>query len=67
MFGFLKKKQTDFKAECLPAGDVLEVKSGETLLKAALAAGLDWPHDCRVGMLRYLSLSPERRENQGVG
>ena len=49
MFGFLKKKQTDFRAEILPAGDVLEIKSGETLLKAALAAGLDWPHDCRVG------------------
>ena len=49
MFGFLKKKQKDFRAEVLPAGDVLEVKSGDNLLKAALAAGLDWPHDCRVG------------------
>jgi CDP-4-dehydro-6-deoxyglucose reductase len=49
MFGFLKKKQKDFKANVIPAGDVLEVKSGESLLKAALAAGLDWPHDCRVG------------------
>lgn len=49
MFGFLKKKQKDFQAKVLPAGDVVEVKSGDNLLKAALAAGLDWPHDCRVG------------------
>jgi CDP-4-dehydro-6-deoxyglucose reductase len=49
MFGFLKKKQRDFNVTVVPAGDVLEVKSGENLLKAALAAGLDWPHDCRVG------------------
>lgn len=49
MFGLFKKKQTDFKAEIRPAGDVIEIKSGENLLKAALAAGLDWPHDCRVG------------------
>lgn len=49
MFGFFKKKQQDFKAEVRPAGDVLEIKAGDNLLKAALAAGLDWPHDCRVG------------------
>ena len=48
MFGFMKKKQ-DFRATVVPAGDVLELKPGESLLKAALAAGLDWPHDCRVG------------------
>ncbi len=44
---FSKKK--DFKVEVRPAGDVVEVKAGDNLLKAALAAGLDWPHDCRVG------------------
>lgn len=47
MFDFFKKK--DFRAEVQPAGDILQIKSGENLLKAALAAGLDWPHDCRVG------------------
>lgn len=47
MFGFLKKK--DFSAEVQPAGDTLHVTAGDNLLKAALAAGLDWPHDCRVG------------------
>lgn len=47
MFGFLKKK--DFSADVQPAGDTLHIKAGDNLLKAALAAGLDWPHDCRVG------------------
>ncbi len=49
MFGLFKNKQKDFKAEVRPAGDTLEIKAGDNLLKAALAAGLDWPHDCRVG------------------
>jgi len=49
MFGLFNKKQKDFKAAVNPAGDTVEVKSGDNLLKAALAAGLDWPHDCRVG------------------
>lgn len=49
MFGLFNKKQKDFKAAVNPAGDIVEVKSGDNLLKAALASGLDWPHDCRVG------------------
>ncbi len=51
MFGLFKKKQKDFKAAVNPSreADTVEVKSGDNLLKAALAAGLDWPHDCRVG------------------
>ena len=49
MFGFLKKKQKEFKATVVPAGDILNVDAKDNLLKAALAAGLDWPHDCRVG------------------
>jgi CDP-4-dehydro-6-deoxyglucose reductase len=32
-----------------PSGRTVTVKHGEKLLTAALAAGLDWPHDCRVG------------------
>ena len=27
----------------------MTVKAGENLLSAGLSAGLDWPHDCRVG------------------
>lgn len=27
----------------------LDVEKGKTLLNAALAAGLDWPHKCKVG------------------
>lgn len=49
MFGFLKKKQQDFTAEVLPSGERVQIKAGDNLLKAALAAGLNWPHDCRVG------------------
>ncbi len=51
MFGLFKSKQKDFEAVINPSGeaDTVIVKSGENLLKAALAAGLDWPHDCRVG------------------
>jgi len=47
MFEFLKKR--DHSATIQPAGKVLVVKGGQRLLTAALDAGLDWPHDCRVG------------------
>lgn len=47
MFGLFKKR--DHSATLLPAGIRLNVKGGEKLLSAALAAGLGWPHDCRVG------------------
>lgn len=49
MFGLFSKKPKEFKAQVQPAGDTLVVNKGDNLLKAALAAGLDWPHDCRVG------------------
>ncbi len=50
MLGFLKRsKPQDFSAQVRPAGAVVEVKAGDNLLKAALDAGLPWPHDCRVG------------------
>ena len=47
MFSFLKKR--DYRVTIHPDGRVLVVKGGEKLLTAALEAGLDWPHDCRVG------------------
>jgi len=52
MFGLFKSKpkQVDFEATILSAGGrKVLVKKGENLLKAALEAGLPWPHDCRVG------------------
>ncbi len=47
MFEFLRKR--DYSATIQPTGKVLTVKGGQRLLTAALDAGLDWPHDCRVG------------------
>jgi len=49
MFGLFNKKPKDFQAQVQPTGDTIQIKAGENLLKSALAAGLDWPHDCRVG------------------
>ncbi len=47
MLSFLKKQ--DYGATVDPAGQHVIVKHGQKLLDAALAAGLAWPHDCRVG------------------
>lgn len=49
MFGLFGKTKKDFQARIQPSGDSVEVKAGDNLLKAGLAAGLRWPHDCRVG------------------
>ena len=46
MFGFFKKK--DWRAT-VNSKHQLTVKAGRNLLAAGLEAGLDWPHDCRVG------------------
>ncbi|MGE0485042.1 MAG: 2Fe-2S iron-sulfur cluster-binding protein [Gammaproteobacteria bacterium] len=42
-------RKRDHRARVEPAGVELAVSGGERLLDAALAAGLAWPHDCRVG------------------
>lgn len=47
MFEWFRKR--DYTAAVEPAGQRVEVRGGEKLLSAALEAGLDWPHDCRVG------------------
>ena len=39
----------DHSATLTSSGHVVEVKGGENLLQAALQAGLEWRHDCRVG------------------
>lgn len=49
MFGFGKSKKTEFDAVVNNGEAKLTVKKGDNLLKAALEAGLAWPHDCRVG------------------
>jgi toluene methyl-monooxygenase electron transfer component len=49
MFGLFSKTKKDFQARIQPSGKSLDVKAGDNLLKAGLAAGLPWPHDCRVG------------------
>ncbi len=49
MFGLFGKKPTQHEARISPAGVSVTVPLGDNLLKAALAAGLPWPHDCRVG------------------
>ena len=47
MFGIFKKQAR--LATIKPSGSTLTVGPGKKLLEAALEAGLDWPHDCRVG------------------
>ncbi len=48
MFGLFARKGP-FSANISPCGKSLQVKAGDNLLKAALDAGLPWPHNCRVG------------------
>ncbi len=48
MFGLFAPKGP-FTAKLSPCGKSIQVKAGENLLKAALDAGLPWPHNCRVG------------------
>lgn len=48
MLGFFGSKGP-FKAQILPSGHTIEVAPRANLLKAALGAGLAWPHNCRVG------------------
>lgn len=47
MLDWLRKREHRVRVE--PAGTEFTVRGGEKLLDAALAAGLAWPHDCRVG------------------
>lgn len=47
MFGLFEKKQD--RTAKINGSETITVKAGDNLLKAALEAGLAWPHDCRVG------------------
>ncbi len=48
IFGFFKKKK-DFNATVASTGQTFEVPGGINLLQAAMNAGMDFPHNCRVG------------------
>ena len=48
MFGLFARKGP-FRAHISPEGKTITVEAGQNLLKAALDAGLPWPHNCRVG------------------
>ena len=48
MFGLFGSKGP-FNAQVSPSSCSFPVKAGDNLLKAALDAGLPWPHNCRVG------------------
>ena len=49
MFGLFGNKKQDHTATINNGEATITVKAGDNLLKAALEAGLAWPHDCRVG------------------
>lgn len=46
---FFGKKKKAYTVKVLPSGHVIEAHAGQTLLQAALEAGLQYPHDCRCG------------------
>jgi phenol hydroxylase P5 protein len=39
-----------FRVVVKPSGNVIMVEQGQTILEAALAAGIDWPYGCAHGM-----------------
>ncbi len=47
--GLFSRKPKDFKATVAATGQTFDVPGGINLLQAALNAGIQWPHDCRVG------------------
>lgn len=52
MFGFLKKEkapQGPRHISIQPLGQTLEHQNGDTILTTALEAGINFPHNCRVG------------------
>jgi len=48
VFGLFARKGP-FTARLAAGGEEIVVKAGDNLLKAALEAGVPWPHNCRVG------------------
>ena len=48
VFGLFKKKEP-VKCTVKSTGEEFMVKPGQLLMKAAFAAGIKWPHSCKVG------------------
>ena len=46
---FYGTKPVDSTATILPSEKEVFVKQNQSVLDAALEAGLDWPHDCKFG------------------
>ena len=46
---FYGTKPVDSTATILPSNKEVFVKQNQSVLDAALEAGLDWPHDCKFG------------------
>ena len=52
---FFGTKPKDSEATFMPSGKTVEVSRDKTLLTAALDAGLDFPHNCKL--VRAVSVS----------
>ena len=63
MFGLFSTKKT-YHADVNCAQSTVEIPPGDTLLNAALEAGIPWPHNCRVGSCGTLPLPVNRRKNK---
>ena len=48
VFGLFKKKEP-IKCKIKPTGEEFDISRDTSLMKAALAAGVKWPHSCKVG------------------
>ena len=48
MFGLFKKKEP-IKCKIKPTGEEFDISRDTSLMKAAIAAGVKWPHSCKVG------------------
>ena len=48
VFGLFKKKEP-VKCTIKPTGEEFVVRPDSSLMKAAFAAGIKWPHSCKVG------------------
>ncbi len=48
VFGLFKKKEP-IKCKIKPTGEEFIVPPDTSLMKAAFAAGIKWPHSCKVG------------------
>ena len=48
VFGLFKKKEP-IKCKIKPTGEEFDISPDTSLMHAAIAAGIKWPHSCKVG------------------